>query len=116
MTETLESKIQTTHDLWLDEEYADNVFEKTQWVPYSEAKTLLDFLNIENNDLGEQLTKANAKIAKANKILDENTPKFNEWGHNYDTYDAKDMYNFIEALREALQDSPVVNKESVDGE
>lgn len=46
-----------------------------------------------------------AKIAKATKILDENTPKFNKWGHNYDTYDAKDMYNLISLLRETLNET-----------
>ncbi len=43
-----------------------------------------------------------SKIEEANKILDENDPKFNEYGHNYTTYDAKDMANLIGWLRDAL--------------
>jgi hypothetical protein len=51
-----------------------------------------------------------AKIAEANKILDEYTPKFNEYGHNYDTYDAKDIDNIIGFLRNALNTLPVSDK------
>jgi predicted nucleotide-binding protein (sugar kinase/HSP70/actin superfamily) len=36
--------------------------QEIEWVPYDETKTILDFLNTENNDLGRQLTEANKQI------------------------------------------------------
>jgi hypothetical protein len=50
-----------------------------------------------------EVTEYEAKIEAANKILDENTPVFNEFGHNYNTWDVKDIDNFIGALRAALE-------------
>jgi hypothetical protein len=69
-----------------------------QWVPLEEAQALEELAKgaIENN-----LT-LRKNIAEANKILEEYTPKFNEYGHNYNIYDAKDVANIIGFLRDAL--------------
>jgi hypothetical protein len=85
---TFESKAKTTHDIWLDEEYAKDQFEGLKWVPeqlYLDAQKeistlvakvlegikLIDEWKQLNDDYHTELTKAEAKIEAANKILEE---------------------------------------------
>lgn len=89
-------------------------FEKPMWVSLEEAQKTANELEkwqVDWQNLNDEKMRLDSKIVEANKILDAYTPKFNEYGHNYDTYDAKDVDNIIGLIRTALVSSKPTTQE-----
>lgn len=99
-----EKETKTTAEIYqgYDECHYDKFHGSQRWVSISYHKERVTALEAAYDEAAQTANTEALRIIEANKILDEYTPKFNEYGHNYDTYDAKDVANLIGLIRDAL--------------